>query len=385
LAAYALNEIALSISALTLSLLVLRRTGSSLAAAAFFLCAQFFPAFLSPPLVGRLAARSPRRTLTVLYGLEALLFGLLAWLAHRFSLAAVLGVVLIDGALALAARAIARAASAAVTAPIGLLREANALTNTVFSVAFVLGPGLAGVIVANGGTVPALLANAGLFAVIALVLAVASSLPPAPEPSEDGSRVRAALAYVRSRPGLGALFAFQGAAVFFFAVTVPVEVVLATHTLHAGAGGFGAIGSVWGGGAVIGSLAYVRLRFRTGRWLICTSVGILAAGIGVMAAAPNLGVALAGAAVAGVGNGMEGVAVRNAMQELIPPEQMAMMMSLSESLVQALPGGGILLGGALTALGGPRLALAVAAVGAAVVSAAGWPLLRTPVVSQAVA
>ena len=40
---------------------------------------------------------------------------------------------------------------------------------------------------------------------------------------------------------------------------------------------------------------------------------------------------------------------------------MAMIMSLNESLVQAAPGVGILLGGAIAALAGPRVALAVAA------------------------
>jgi hypothetical protein len=115
------------------------------------------------------------------------------------------------------------------------------------------------------------------------------------------------------------------------------------------------------------------------------SVGVLAIGVGVLAAAPNLGVALVGAAIAGMGNGVEGVAVRTAMQELTPPGRMAMTMSLSDSLQQALPGAGIVLGGALSALGGPRLALGVAAVGAAAVSAAGWPLLRSAGVSQAVA
>jgi hypothetical protein len=177
----------------------------------------------------------------------------------------------------------------------------------------------------------------------------------------------------------------QGAAVFFFALTIPVEVVLATRTLHAGAGGYGAIGSLWGAGALGGSVVYTRLRSRPGRWLICLSVGVLAAGIGVMAAAPNLGVALAGAALAGAGNGVEGVAVRTAMQELIAPELMAITMSLSDSLQQALPGAGILLGGALTALGGPRLALAVAAAGAAVITTVAWPLLRPAAGGQAVA
>ena len=54
---------------------------------------------------------------------------------------------------------------------------------------------------------------------------------------------------------------------------------------------------------------------------------------------------------------------------------MAMMMSLSESLMDVAPGGGILLGGAMAALTGPRIALAVAAGGALAVAGAAWIVL----------
>jgi hypothetical protein len=43
---------------------------------------------------------------------------------------------------------------------------------------------------------------------------------------------------------------------------------------------------------------------------------------------------------------------------------MGMMMSLSESVNQATPGAGIVLGGAITALSSPRTALAVGGAGA---------------------
>ena len=387
LGAYALNEIALSISSLTLSLLVLRRTGSSLAAAAYFLCAQFLPAIAAPALVGRLDRRPPRAVLPALYGAEAVLFGGLAWLADRFSLPAVLAVALLDGVVALIARALARAVSVRVTEPPGLLRAGNAVMNGAFSLCLVAGPALAGGIVSASGTVAALLLNGGLFAVMALVLAAARSLPgtaPASD-SASGRRVRGAVEHLRATPALRRLIVLQGAAVLFFAVTVPVEVVLATRTLHAGAAGFGAIGALWGAGALMGSVVFARLRETPVRALICGGAGALAVGIGVMAAAPSLGVALAGAALAGAGNGIEGVAARTAVQELTAPGWMALTMSLTGSIEQAVPGIGIILGGALTAISGPRLALAVAAVGAAVVTAAGWSMLRPAAAGQAIA
>jgi MFS family permease len=103
-------------------------------------------------------------------------------------------------------------------------------------------------------------------------------------------------------------------------------------------------------------------------------IGAAALGIGfvVMAVAPTLAIAIAGAAFAGIGNGVEAVAARTALQEETEERWMALMMSLNESLFQSVPGAGILLGGAITALGSPRTALAIAGAGSLVVTVAAW-------------
>ena len=177
LAAYTLNELAYSIGSLALAVLVYRRTGSALAAAGYFLCAIFGPALVSPVIVARLDQRSSRPVLVGLYGLEAVVFGLLAWVAGRFALAPVLALALVDGVFAVTARALARAATVSVTSAAGLLREGNAVTNASFSICYMVGPALGGVAVAIGGTVTALLANSGVFALIALTLATTAGLP----------------------------------------------------------------------------------------------------------------------------------------------------------------------------------------------------------------
>ena len=105
----------------------------------------------------------------------------------------------------------------------------------------------------------------------------------------------------------------------------------------------------------------------------------------MMAVAPTLAVALVGAAVAGLGNGVEAVAARTTLQEQVEEAWMAMMMSLNESMLQAVPGAGILLGGAITALASPRLALAVAGAGALVIAGVAWTLLSARAAPQAVA
>jgi predicted MFS family arabinose efflux permease len=194
--------------------------------------------------------------------------------------------------------------------------------------------------------------------------------------------LRASLGYARKTPYVHALLVLLSAAVLFTTIPIPVEVVLTTHTLHGGAGGYGALLSAWGAGAVVGSLIYARWRSMSQRALITLGVSSLGAGLVVMALAPSLGVAIGGAAIGGVGNGTMFVASRTALQEAVEPDWMAMMMSLTESIIQGLPGVGILVGGALAAAAGPRAALAVGGIGALATGVAVWVTLRRAAIRQ---
>jgi MFS family permease len=384
LSAYALNEIAWSVGTLALAVLVYRRTGSALGAAGFFICAQFVPALIAPALVAKLEDRPTRAILPLLYVTEAIAFGALAWVARHHPVAPVLALVLADGVVALTARSLARAASVAVLNPAGLLGAGNALMNSVFSVCFFLGPALGGGVVAIGGTTAALLTNSGLFLVVALTIATAADLPESPsasvtdqsqEPLPPG-RVRAALAYARQQRAIRALLSMQAVGLVFYTISIPVEVVFAEHTLHAGTGGYAAMLAGWGAGAVVGSLAYARWHGLPARALIGSAAAAMATGFVVMASAPTIVVATVGAVIAGAGNGVEAVASRTALQERVEQRWMAVMISLGESLVQGVPGIGILIGGAIAALAGARVAFAVAGAGALAIAATAWIILR---------
>ncbi len=376
-AAYTLNEMAVSVGSLALAVLVYRRTGSAVGAMGFFLCAQFAPAPLSPWLVARLDRSPSRKVLPALYGLEAVLFASLAWFAHNFDLAAVLSLALLDGICALTARSLARAAAVSVLSPAGMLAEGNALMNASFTVCFMVGPAIAGIVVASGGTVPALIATAVLFVLMATTLATSGVLPaPEPDPTPSAGRLRAAIEYARTQPAIRNLLGFQTVALLFFAVPIPVEVVFAEHTLHAHASGYGWLLASWGAGAIGGSVIYGRWHRLEARVLIGLGTGALAVGFLVMAASHGLAIAAVGSCIAGVGNGIQAVAARTALQEHVDQHWMGLMMGLNESLAQGVPGGGILLGGLLAATAGPRAALAVAGVGAAAAAVATWVVLR---------
>jgi predicted MFS family arabinose efflux permease len=373
LVAAVLNELALSVAAVALALLVYRRTGSALGAAAFFLCVQVGPALLSPFTVARLDQRDVRRVLAALYAAEGLIFVVLAWLVGRFALAPVLALALFDGVLGGTARVLARAAWASNAATAGLMREASAVMNASVSVCYLVGPALGGVIVAVGGTRAALLANAGAFALITVVIATAHGLPVAVrDRSPAAGRLRGAIAIARGEPLIRRLLSLQAAGLVFFTMSIPIEVVFAEHTLHAGAKGYGVLLSAWGAGAIVGSGVYARWRALASRSMITLGSCLLALGFAVMVLAHSLPVAAAGAATSGIGNATELVAMRTTLQESVTDRWMALIVSLSESIIQAAPGVGILLGGAVTALAGPRAAFAVAASGSLLVGCAFW-------------
>jgi MFS family permease len=376
-AAYTLNELAFMVSSVALTLLIYGRTGSALGATAFFLCSQFVPALLSPMMVARLDQLPPRPILPALYWLEAVIFVVLAMLAgHQFTLAPVLVLTLLNGILAFAARSLARAATVRITSERGLLREGNALANAGFTVSFLVGPSLGGALVAAGGTSQALLGIAALFGVIGLTLATARGLPqPSPVRAPARGRVRAAINYVRERPSLRRLLIVQSSGILFFTISVPVEVVFVRHSLHASAAGYGVVVSAWGAGAMAGAAIYARWNKLPARVLMALGAGALGVGFLIMAGAPTLAVAIVGAVFAGVGNGVESVAGRTAVQEQTEASWMALMMSLQESLFQSVPGAGILIGGTIAALGSPRGALALAGVGSLAITGAVWVLL----------
>ena len=184
--------------------------------------------------------------------------------------------------------------------------------------------------------------------------------------------MRAAIEYARQRVVIRRLVLLQIFGVLFFTISVPVEVVFAEHSLHAGSAGYGALLSAWGAGAVAGAAIYARWRGLPSRSLIVLGAACARGRVPRDGGGAHTGRRDLGAAFAGIGNGVEAVAARTALQEETEERWMALMMSFNESLFQSVPGAGIVIGGAITALGGPRAALAVAGAGSLAITAAAW-------------
>lgn len=382
---YAVNELGDWLGIVALSVLVFDLTGSALATALLFIGTGFLPALLTPVLVARLEQPQPRFVLPTIYAGEAAAFGALALLAGHFSLAAVVVVATVDGALALTARALTRAVSAAMLEPEGELRAGNAILNIAFTSGAALGPAIAGAVVAALGVQSALLLNAVSFYAIACILLTARPLPqPEPEPgARILKRVRAGLGYIRRQRTLRRLLGAQATALIFFSAVIPIEVVYAKETLGVGDTGYGVMLGSWGAGMVLGSVIFATLRRAPLPLLLFFSTIAIGAGYLGMAAAQTLAAACVASAVGGTGNGVQWVAVVSAVQELTAPNMQARVIGTLESTASATPGIGYLLGGLIASGWSPRATFLVAGVGvmAIVVASAlllgrNWPLER---------
>jgi MFS family permease len=374
---YAINELGDWMGLIALSVLVYDQTESALATAALFMGTGFLPALLAPALVARVELPSPRFALPVLYAAEAAAFGGLALLSVNFSLAGVIVLGAIDGALMLAARALTRAVAASLLEPVGELRAGNAILNVAFTGGAALGPAIAGLVVAQFGIPTALLLDAISFYAIAWILLTAGTMPRAePEPGHMRERIRAGIAYIRERPVLRRLLIAEGMAFIFFAAVIPVEVVYVKDTLGSSDTGYGLMLASWGAGMVIGSILFARLRQGSLGYLLLFSTFAVGCGYLGLAAAPTLALACVASVVGGAGNGVQWVTVISAVQELTAESMQARVMSVLESIGAAMPGVGFALGGVVAALVSPRMTFLVAGAGVLAIVVVMTPLLK---------
>ena len=371
---YAINRVGDVLALVALAVVVYDETGSPWATTGMFLAMEFLPSLLAPALTARFDRLPVGRVLFVIYLIEAVTFGVLAWLTHSFSLPVVLVLLAIDGNLSVLARALTRGAMAGVLEPAGVLREGNALLNLVLAPAFAFGGALAGVIIVAFGADVALIVDAVSFFGAALIASrvrgrVEQDAEDEP-PEHWRERLRDALGYLRRHRYAQLLLTAQGVATIFFTLTIPIEVVYATQSLDAGNGGYGAFFACWGGGVVLGSVLYAVLQRVPTAAIALGATLLQGASFLGLAAAPEIVSACFIAVAGGVANGLEETALITALQEAVSREYQTRVMAVLESATTATPSIGFLLGGGLAAAFSARTAFAVAGAGCLVVVAA---------------
>jgi len=366
--AYVINELGNWVGDVALAVLVFDHTASAVATAALFVSLRFLPAGIAPLLAVRLEVLDTGRVLTASYLLEGLLFAGIVLLASRFSLPAVLVLATIDGVLAVTASALSRSATTALLLPDGALRRGNAFLNLGFSASGTVGPALAGALVGALGAGSALAVDAGTFAAVAAIVATAGRLTVHSDATTGaGGRLGAGFREVWSRPSARWLLGAHALALVFFTAVVPVEVIYAKQTLHAGDSGYGALLTAWGAGMVLGGIAFAAVRRVPLLIVLAASTALIGAGYAGLSVAPGLALACAFSAIGGLGNGAQWVGLLTAVQHAVPAVTQTAVMALLGSLSQVMPAAGFIVGGLLAALASPRTTYAVAAGGVLVV------------------
>jgi hypothetical protein len=376
LISYVINRAGDVVGALALAVVVLGATGSAIATALLFLATQFVPGLIGPTLVSRIDRSAPGRILPVLYLVECLLFLALAALVHRAGIAPLIAIAFLDATLAFVARTITRSAAASTLLPHDLMPEGKSAFNLALAAAMIGGPVIAGLAVALLGPATALVIDGVTFLFAAVLIIGAAGLRR--EADREGAsgassrgRLRDGLRYIAGNPCLRALIAGEGAAFVFFYLVVPVTVVYAARSLHAGAGGYAAILASWGAGIAIGSAVQVHFARRVGLTAILLATSAVAAGYLGTAFAPTLVVACVASVVGGIGNGTQWASVETVLHQQVAEEFRARTAAVLEALAAIAPGAGIVLGGALTTLFSPRAAYLVAGAGLLLLIAAG--------------
>ena len=367
LISYVINRAGDVFGALALAVVVLTTTRSAIAIAALFLATQFLPGLVGPFLVARIGAIPSGRILPLCYLAEACLFLVLAALSRHVGVTLIVALAFVDGTLAFAARSVTRATTASTLIPHDLMPEGKAAFNLALGAATVAGPVFGGVVLALLGPATALAADGLSFLVAAILIACTPGLRARRDSdairTTRSRQVRASVGYIAGHATLRVLIFGEGIAFIFFYLVVPVTVVYATRSLHAGPAGYAAILASWGAGAVIGSTVHIRLARRIGHATILISTAAVAVAYLGTALAPTLLLACAASVLGGIGNGTQWASVETAVHKLVEERFRLRVAAILESMAAVAPGVGIILGGALTTLFSPRAAYLAAGLG----------------------
>ncbi|MER7760397.1 MFS transporter [Streptomyces sp. NPDC097619] len=245
------------------------------------------------------------------------------------------------------------------------IQRANALLRISEAICTLLGPGVAGLLVAYWNVAGSFAVIAGAYALSALGLAPLRRLGTAPDTDDDPMWQRLLTGWheFRSRAwlwGVISLWAVYG--LFVFGPAIPLTAVLLTE--QHGAGGYGWIASADGAGTIIGGLLGMRVRPR--RPLVAGACAMLFFSLNPLA--PALGwsftvTALTGM-VAGCGFAFWGVMWATSVQSHIPLAVLSRVSAYDVAgSIMVIPVGRALAGPAAGAFGADRVLLFSSVVG----------------------
>ena len=351
-------------------LLVLQLTGSG-TALGLVTAAQALPVLLLGPWGGVIADRFPKRT--ILYTTQAVagilaltLGGLVATGVIRIWMVYVLAL-----GLGLIKAVDTPTRQTFVLEMVGreTLINAVSLNSTQVNLARVIGPAIAGVLIATVGIAACFIVNGiSYFAVLAVLVAMhARDLHPAPLATRMRGQLGAGFRYVRSSPVLLTILmmmAVIGTFTYEFTVSLPL---LAQRAFSDGANAYAAMTAAMGLGAVVGGL-YTASRAPGSPRRVSWSALFFGLAVLLTAVAPTLPLALFALLIVGFCSIRFTALANTALQLESAPEMRGRVMALwTMAFLGSTPIGGPVIGW-IGDTSGPRWALALGG-GAALVAA----------------
>ncbi|MEP7224293.1 MAG: MFS transporter [Actinomycetota bacterium] len=243
------------------------------------------------------------------------------------------------------------------------LPNAVALNSGLFNGSRVIGPAIAGLIIAAVGTGACFVINAFSFLAVLAALAIVRGDELYPVERDPSARVvdgvRRAFAFTWNDPQLRSILGVVtvvSTVGFNFHVLVPL---LAADTLHLGPEGFGLLSASFGLGALVGALTTAT--FRGASWRLF-AIGTTAFGVLALALAPVQNALLAGVLLCGIGIAFTlFTANANALVQLGAPDHLrGRLIGLYLFAFLGLAPVGGLFAGWLASIGGTTLAFTVA-------------------------
>ena len=388
-AAYGVNQLGTWFGVVALAVTVYDHTHNAAAVAAMFAAAQAIPGLFVPAAVAFLDGKGGRWLFALLYTLEAILTVLIIVFVAHFWLPAILVLAMADGLIALSSRALVRAAasragaSAAASSPVGDeeaaaigTRRANSMMNAALTATVIVGPATAGVLVSVIGPTGALWIDTGSFLACAVALWGVSAAAAQRPAGSFGERLLEGWQYLREVEQLRRLLVCEFVALIAFTSAIPVEVLYAKSSLHAGDRGYGFILAGWGVGLMIGTLTFTHWKRRPLAPLL--TVGTLAIGCAYlgMAFSPTLLGACVAAVLGGAGNGVQWISLTSLAQELTPARLHGRLLGVVEAISAIAQALAFPIGGAIAALTSPRIAMGTSGTLAVLMTVPFWRFAR---------
>ena len=340
--------------------------------------ARFLPMMLFAPMGGVLADRLDKRhVLYVTQSASGILALVLAGLiyTHHINLGLVTVIALALGVVNVFDNP-TRQSFIPEMVPPAELANAVTLNSITVNMARVIGPALAGVLIATLGLSPCFALNGASFAavIISLALMRSAELYPAPRQARQRGQVREGLRYAARTPELAVpliMITVVGTLAWEFQVSLPLMARLA---FHGRASTYGTMLSFMGAGAVAGGLIVARRSRTAARGLAWSSLGW---GVAILAAAfaPNLPIELATMLLVGYGSISFNSLAKTALQLAAAPALRGRVMALwSVAWLGSTPIGGPIVGW-VGQHAGPRWSLIVGGVPTILVGVLCYPML----------